>query len=207
MSKNENEVFVWKLNKSLYGLKQSGRNWNVVLDDFFTQLGFTRSNNDTCLYMKGENNPTLVLIWVDDIVIAAKTGVLMTEIKNALKDRFKMKDLGPISWFLGIQFKQTQSGISMDQSYYLLGVLERFQMSDCKPRSTPCEPKFDVGDENLISDDNSKDDIRRYREIIGSLVYAMSCTRPNLAWIVTRLSQHLNNPFRADWTALKHVHR
>ena len=130
----------------------------------------------------------------------------MTKTKKLLKDRFKMKDLGPISWFLGIQFLQTDEGISMNQSFYLLGVLERFQMSECKPRATPCEPKFDVED-GESTPENSEDDVRRYREIIGSLVYAMSCTRPDLAWIVTKLSQHLSNPSPADWTAVKHVLR
>ena len=206
---SEKEVLVWKLNKSLYGLKQSGRNWNAVLDSFFKQHGFTKSANDACLYKKGESSPIIVLIWVDDIVIAAKTGSLMTETKDLLKDRFKMKDLGPISFFLGIQFKQTERGISMNQSYYLLGVLERFQMSDCKPRSTPCEPKFDVTDmNNSEPEDNANaEDVRRYREIIGSLVYAMSCTRPDLAWVVTKLSQHLSKPTNSDWVTVKHVLR
>ena len=205
-SNDQRELLVWKLNKSLYGLKQSGRNWNAVLDSFFKQHGFTRSDNDSCLYMKGENTPILILIRVDDILVAAKTEDLLVGTKNLLKERFKMKDLGPVSWFLGIQFKQTSSGISMNQSHYLLGVLERFQMSDCKPRSTPCEPKFDVNDDSEI-DDNSSDDVRRYREIIGSLIYAMSCTRPDLAWIVTKLSQHLSKPSLSDWTAVKHVLR
>ena len=78
----DKEVLVWKLNKSLYGLKQSGRNWNAVLDSFFKQHGFEKSQNDACLYKKGENFPIIVLIWVDDIVIAAKEGSLMTETKN-----------------------------------------------------------------------------------------------------------------------------
>ena len=203
--KNNNETMVWKLKKSLYGLKQSGRNWNSLLDNFFKEHGFTRSNCDACLYMKGERYPTLVLIWVDDIVIVSKQNEMM-QTKKILKDRFKMKDLGPISWFLGIQFLQTEEGISMNQSYYLSGVLERFQMSECKPRATPCEPKFDV-EEGPSTNNNSDDDVRRYREIIGSLVYAMSCTRPDLAWIVTKLSQHLSNPSPSDWTTVKHVLR
>ena len=77
----------------------------IGMQYFFKQHGFEKSQNDACLYKKGENFPIIVLIWVDDIVIAAKEGSLMTETKNLLKERFKMKDLGAISFFLGIQFK------------------------------------------------------------------------------------------------------
>ena len=188
------EVLVWKLNKSLYGLKQSGRNWNIVLNEFFGKNGFSQSAVDACLYFqRDESNIAFIIIWVDDIVVAANSIKLMDNIKNMLKKEFKMKDLGPISWFLGIQFRQTNSGIEMNQSFYLKGILERFNMSDCKPRSTPCELKidaYDPGTDDIV--DSSND--RRYREIVGSLVYAMTCTRPDLAWIVTKLSQHLGKP-------------
>ena len=70
---------------------------------------------------------TLIVVWVDDIVIAASTETLLNSTKDMLKHRFKMKDLGPISWFLGIQFKQTPSGITMNRTFYLEGILERFK--------------------------------------------------------------------------------
>ena len=94
----------------------------------------------------------------------------------------------------------------MSQSHYLKGVLQRFNMADCKPKSTPCEVKLQAyeNEENKKSND---EDTRRYREIVGSLVYAMTCSRPHLAWIVTKLSQHLNNPTEADWITIKHVLR
>ena len=131
---------VWKLNKSLYGLKQSGRNWNCVLSKFFQQNGFKQSEVDACLYFKhGESVIIFIVIWVDDIVIAASSEKLLNDTKYLLKNKFKMKDLGPISWILGIGFKQTDDGIEMGQSYYLKGILERFNMTDCKPRSTPCQ--------------------------------------------------------------------
>ena len=59
---SKHALLVWKLKKSLYGLKQSGRNWNILLDHFFKQHGFSRSNVDACLYKRGERYPTLVLI-------------------------------------------------------------------------------------------------------------------------------------------------
>ena len=102
--------------------------------------------------------------------------------------------------------QQTSDGIEMDQSHYFKGVLERFKMSDCKPRSTPCEVKIDAYD--LTNEDITEMyDDKIYREIVGSLVYAMTCTRPDLAWVVTKLSQHLGKPNKADWMMIKHVLR
>ena len=152
---------VWRLNKLLYGLKQSGRNWNIVLDGFFQENGFAKSEVDACLYMKKiASTKIFVVVWVDDIVIAASNEELMKETKDLLKMRFKMKDLRKISWLLGIQFHQTNDAITISQSHYLKGVLERFQMIDCKPRYTPCEAKIEESDET----ENTDDDIKRYRE-------------------------------------------
>ena len=146
-----------------------------------------------------------VVVWVDDIIVAANSEKYLNETKELLKQSFKMKDLGQISWFLGIQFKQTNNGIEMSQSHYLRTILERFGMDQCKPRSTPCELKLSAYTDEI--DDECPEDERTYREIVGSLVYAMTCTRPDLSWVVTKLSQHLSRPCKADWIMLKHVFR
>ena len=91
----------------------------------------------------------------------------------------------------------------MTQSHYLKGVLKKYGMYQCKPRSTPCETKPSVVSKDGQND--VSDDLRRYREIVGSLVYAMTYTRPDLSWIVTKLPQHLANPDNSDWIMLKHV--
>ena len=197
------KLMVWKLNKSLYGLKQSGRNWNIVLTNFFKSNGLQQSKIDPCLFVD-EENATLIAIWVDDIIITASSDSLICSIKDLLKNRFKMTDLGLIKWFLGIEFEQSDKGISMCQSRYLKGVLERFDMQDCKPRTTPSELKLEDYDRPA---DNSTADITKYREMVGSLIYAMTCSRPDLAYIVTKLSQSLANPSQGDWITVKHVLR
>ena len=109
---NNNETLVWKLNKSLYGLKQSGRNWNSLLHTLFEENGLTQSKVDACLYYQMNNEKVIfVVVWVDDIIVAANSEKYLNETKELLKQSFKMKDLGQISWFLGIQFKQTNNGI------------------------------------------------------------------------------------------------
>ena len=192
---------VFKLNKSLYGLKQSGRNWNHVLNCFLLENGFVQSPVDNCVYTKHVGSGFLaMLVWVDDIIIAASNMLLMSEAKGMLKERFHMKDLGRLSYFLGIHFEQGDGFVKMNQKGYITKVLERFEMSNCKPRSTPSEQKLEFDGETLV-------DPRRYREAVGSLVYAMTCTRPDICWVVTKLSQFLVAPMKGHWIALKHVLR
>ena len=145
---------VCKLQKSIYGLKQSGRNWNIVLHNFFKDNGFTQSLHDPCIYLYNSNSEVvIVLIWVDDIVVAANSMICLNKTKDLLKMKFYMKDLGPISCFLGIRFKQVQGLIIMDQSQYLQSKLVKYGMDKAKPRSTPCELSgyvIDSSDDNQI---------------------------------------------------------
>jgi hypothetical protein len=200
---NGDEKVVYKLNKSLYGLKQSGRNWNSLLHNRLIEDNFVQSSVDPCLYTKQtENGIVMILIWVDDLIIGASNDNLMTNVKQMLKSRFKMKDLGKLSYFLGIGFEQGPVYVKMNQRKYICKMLEKFDMADCKPRYTPCEQKVDCSSESEETVDPTK-----YREVVGSLVYAMTCTRPDLSYVVTKLSQHLNRPLRSHWVAAKHVLR
>ena len=91
---------VYKLNKSLYGLNKSGRNWNHVLNSFLLEDGFVQSPVDNCVYIKHVGSGFLaMLVWVEDIIIAASNMLLMSEAKRMLNERFHMKDLGVISYF------------------------------------------------------------------------------------------------------------
>ena len=193
---------VCKLNRSLYGLKQSGRNWNQMLHKFFTSYKFTQAKCDACVYMQSRGSGViLVLIWVDDMVISASSLILMSKIKDLLKQTFRMKDMGEISWFLGIKFSRGAGYLTMNQSEYIRKKLKEFGMLNAKPRGTPCE----VGDYKVVDSDDC--DPSKYRNMVGSIIYAMTCTRPDLSWVVTKLSQHLNGPTAVDLVMVKHVFR
>ena len=199
--KGSEDVLVMKLNKSLYGLKQSGRNWNTLLHKFFVNAHFVQSNLDPCVYfLRVDENTIIVLVWVDDILLAASKYGLLLQIKNKLKSTFRMKDLGKMSVFLGMRFTQQPNYIEVDQTEYLKKILRRFDMIDCKPRSTPCEVNPAAFDSN-----NAERPLEDYRKIVGSLIYAMVCTRPDLSWVVTKLSQSLAKPSKGDWVIIKHV--
>ena len=92
----------------------------------------------------------------------------------------------------------------MSQSRYIKNILEKYGMKDCNPRTTPCEARIDANNTPI---NNTASDIRTYRGIVGSLIYAMTCSRPDLAYVVTKLSQSLEKPSEADWITVKHVLR
>ena len=89
----------------------------------------------------------------------------------------------------------------MNQKRYIGRVLERFDMSNCKPRITPYEQRMD------LSNTSDPVDPRKYREIVGSLIYLMTCTRPDLSYAVGKLSQHLSEPHQQHWVAAKYILR
>ena len=196
------EKLVYKLNKSLYGLKQSGRMWNQLLHAHFVDNGFTQCPTEHCVYTKEtDQGMILILVWVDDLILGGKNETVLNETKNMMHERFKMKDLGKLSYFLGIEFEQGDGYVRMNQKKYIEKILEKYDMIDCKPRSTPSEQKPDKGG------NQDPVDPRKYREIIGSLIYLMMATRPDICWSVTKLSQHLSNPLESHWVAAKHVLR
>ena len=186
-------------------MKQSGRNWHNVLRDHLKELNFVQSNVDPCVFVKSDDSGTTILIvWIYDIIFAASPTLLLNEIKQRLNSKFNMKDLGPLSSFLGIHFEQNEDVITMSQSQYLKKILEKFGFENCKLRGTPCETNPDVYNTDTITDEIHP---RKYRQMIGSLVYAVICTRPDLIYVVTKLSQHLSKPTSGDLLMLNHVFR
>ena len=200
---NDKERLVLRLKKSLYGLKQSGRNWNNLLDTYLQKEGFIRSVNDPCFYFKPDNEIYL-LVWVDDLLIASKCDTIK-HVKKSLEQNFKMKDLGIVSHFLGIQFEITDDEISISQSKYIETLLDRFGMQNCKPSHTPCEMKPCNHDHNCEMLDDEQ--LQMYKQIVGALIYIMTATRPDISYTITKLSQFMHNAKRCHLTMAKHTLR
>ena len=104
-NKNCNERLVYKSKKFLYGLKQSSRNWNNLLHTYLIEQNFCQSLSDVCLYTKYKDEYTIIIVWVDDILIATKCNVNMIHTKNILKQKFKMEDQGKIKYFLEFTYE------------------------------------------------------------------------------------------------------
>ena len=197
---------VMKLKKSLYGLKQSGRMWNKMFHDFLTANDFCQSKSDYCLYIKNSSNDRVYLIvWVDDIIMISNNDESAECVKNLLISKFRMKDFGKISYFLGIEFELYDGFIKMHQSKYVDKLLTKFGLSDCKYKTIPC----DHSTVNVDFNDTSPTltDPSLYRQMVGSLIYLMTCSRPDLSYVVTVLSQHMSKPTAAHLNIAKHVLR
>ena len=202
-SGENNEKLFCKLKKSLYGLKQSGRNWNNLLHNFLLSNDFEQSFADPCVYTKFVDNvKIIIIIWVDDLMIATNCDKALHDVKMSLCNRFKMKDLGILSWFLGIEFIFDKDCIRMNQWKFLERILNKFKMSDCKPKSVPCDPSIN---NEIFFDSKDLTDAKLYREIIGSLIYLMMGTRPDICYAVTKLSQFMSRPSKADLNFAKYV--
>lgn len=204
---------VCRLLRSIYGLKQASRVWNIQLHEFLIKIGFKRSNADTCLYVNAKLS-IIIAIWVDDILIAGKSAQNIANVKKQLAGAFRMKDLGQLTHFLGMRVTRTpDGGISIDQSTYIKDILARFGMEDSKAVSTPLATgtkliQTTMEDPSRSSDKSARDNVQPlYQSIVGSLMYAMLCTRPDIAYAVQQLSQFGSDPSPIHLQAAKRVLR
>jgi hypothetical protein len=154
------------LSKSLYGLKQAPRAWYTRISDFLRQLGFVTTLSDTSLFvLKQGSDMAYLLLYVDDIVLTASTPAFLRSIIDRLSAEFKMKDLGPLSFFLGVSVRRTDNGLFLSQERYAEDLLERAAMLNCKASPTPVDtkPKLSSADGELAPDPT------QYRSIAGAL--------------------------------------
>ncbi len=203
---------VCKLEKSMYGTKQAPRCWNKKINSVLAgELGFTRSDGDPCLYVKQTDEGVMMIaLYVDDLLIAARTKSQTSWIKKMLSDRFDMKDLGEAKVCLGLEITRNrqQRKLWLTQQSYMEKIVERFGMSDSKPVPTPMEePKSSTGRLEVIAEDDEDAVGAPYREAIGSLMYLMIGSRPDIAYSVGKLARFCENPKVKHWVALKRVLR
>ena len=211
MTANRSTRLTCRLNKSIYGLKQSGRMWYETLTDYLKANRFVANVQDPCLYTRGrvDNDDYAILVfWVDDIIVGGKTDTNINSVKTLLQEKFNMDDRGQLQWFLGIDFKRLNDGrYQINQQRYAEQILKRYGMAECKPASTPSGS--DTHLQKATDDEHEQVHISKfpYREIVGSLIYLMTATRPDISWSVSKLSQYLDKPGPAHVTAVKRLLR
>lgn len=203
------ERTVLKVNKSIYGLKQSPRCWYDELRLFMISIDFRPSTADPCLFIKNDgSNPCYVHVHVDDMTIAG-TRSSIQNFKTQISRRFEMEDLGEVSDILGMTIIRNRSArtLSLSQQGYVESLLKSYDMSNCKPVSTPMEPGTHLTpatDEELAEFAASG---HNYRRAVGSLNYLVQCSRPDLAFASSQLSQYLDKPGTKHWAAFWRVLR
>lgn len=203
---------VCKLNKSIYGLKQSSRVWNEELNNVLLNFGLKRSDVDQCIYYHEDKHKMLILaIYVDDVLIFANDLKLINDVKDALSTKFKMKDMGEAASILGMRITTDQEArtIKIDQSQYIKEVLARFGMDQCNPISTPIDLNQKLTAEMCPANDDDKQSMEKvpYMQAVGCLLFAAQITRPDICFAVNMLSRFSENPGKAHWNAVKRVMR
>ena len=194
------------LKKSLYGLKQSPRQWNKRFDKFMRDQEFTRSTQDQCVYIKevAENRFVYLLLYVDDMLLAAKGMDEITKLKKLLSSEFDMKDLGSAKRILGMDiFRNREAGtLQISQSEYLQKVLKKINMVDCKSSNTPLGAHFKLSAIEDALEMLNPEEIP-YSSVVGSVMYAIVGSRPDLAYRVGLVSRYMSRPGELHWEAVK----
>lgn len=204
----DNQDLVCKLNKALYGLKQAPRQWYAKIHDFLVNhLQFDCNDFDPCLYIRKTGNHILIIaLYVDDLLLIGNSLILIQKLKKSFSEKFEMKDLGPARIMLGIQIERDRVNrkLFISQKDYVEYTLQRFGMENSKSVSTP----MDKNSAKLMhtSKDDPAGDVP-YRQIVGCLIYLVTCTRPDIAFAVSKLSSYLENPENCHYMAAKRVLR
>ena len=203
---------VCRLNKSLYGLKQSPRLWSEKLTSVLEQLGFKRLESDPCVYLYVRGNiKVIVPVFVDDITLVSKDSGTLDHFVVELQYHLKLRDLGPTDYLLGIGIRRNLNShqLWINSKQYILRKLEEFGMTDCKPVGTPINPSI-----SLSKDDSPKtpDEIEAMRNVpymsaVGSLLFLALVSRPDIAYAASVLCRFNSCPGMAHWKAVKHVFR
>ncbi|GJP49260.1 hypothetical protein CLOM_g8497, partial [Closterium sp. NIES-68] len=197
---------VWQLRRPVYGLKQAPREWHAKLAATLAELGFSTSRADPSLFLRTSPSPFYILVYVDDMILITADSVELERVKRELGSRLKCKDLGELQHYLGMEITRDRAArtISLSQSHYLQQVLEWFDMARGTPQVTP----LPVG-HHLTPLTSPSSSSHPYAELIGSLMYAMVSTRPDLAYPISVLARFVGTGKHdaAHWQAAKRVLR
>ncbi|GJW83270.1 putative RNA-directed DNA polymerase [Tanacetum coccineum] len=205
--------YVCRLQKSLYGLKQAPRQWYKKFESVIGKQGYRKTSSDHCVFFQkfGDDDFIILLLYVDDMLIVGKNIGRIAQLKRDLSKSFSMKDLGPAKQIIGIRIFRDRGAkkLHISQEQYIEKVLCRFNMDKAKVVSSPLTTNFKLTDKDCPSSKKNIEKMDRvpYASAVGSLMYAMVCTRPDLAHAVGVVSRFLSNPGKKHWEAVKWIFR
>ncbi|CAM8969040.1 unnamed protein product [Rhodiola kirilowii] len=207
------ENLVCRLKKSLYGLKQAPRQWYKKFDSFMIEHGYRRTTSDHCVLVKKftDGEFIILLLYVDDMLIVGHNGDKISQLKTKLKKSFAMKDLGPAKHILGITIyrDREKNKIWLSQEKYIEKVLERFHLDKPKPLATPLASHLKLSSQLCPTSEKGKEEMLKipYASAVGSLMYSMVCTQPDITHTVSVVSRFVSNPGKEHWNARKWILR
>ena len=179
---------------------------------FNYQIGFRSSGADQCVYVKSQDgNYVYVCLYVDDMIIAAKTIREIQKVRTSLKASFRIKEIGKAKFILGMEIDHDRNGSTLviRQTRYIDDVVSRFNQEDAKAVDNPCESGLKLSKIQSPTTDVERAEMQSkpYRSLIGCLLYITTCTRPDVAYVITQLSRFLENPGKQHWKAAIRVLR
>ena len=187
------------LNKAIYGLKQAGRAWQITLFKTLTQNGLQQSKNEPCIWFQESKKKFIMIgVYVDDLIVTGNDEEKMKYISETLHKNYKMKDLGQVKKFLGIEITKFKNKISLTQKSYIHETIKKFRQENCKPEPTPT-----IGGD--MSDGNIAENNLPIREALGALMFIANATRPDISYIVNKLSRHVSTPTAQLWKGIQRV--
>ena len=194
-----------RLRKALYGLKQSPRIWSNTLASYLKEHDFLPLDADQSVFSNGK---VIIAIYVDDLLIAGPDKKFIRQAKEALHKRFQMTDIGPLAYYLGmgVTRDRQQRTLHLSQKAYLEKVIRDHGMWESNAMSTPMDSntRLTASDAEYTCPPDEK---LRYQSAVGSLMYAMLGTRPDIAYAVSAVSRYASNPNSSHWTAVKRIFR
>ncbi|GJT64928.1 zinc finger, CCHC-type containing protein [Tanacetum coccineum] len=192
---------VCKLKKSLYGLKQAPKQWHDKFDKSILSNGFTHNSSDRCIYSKFTKDYGVILcLYVDDILIVGTNIEGINETKKFLSSCFQMKDMNEVDTILGIKVKRHSGGYALNQCHYIDKIIDKFQHLNIEEANTPYESSC-----KLVENNGRVVAQIEYASAIGCLMYATHCTRPDIAYVVCKLSRYTSNPSQDHWKAIGRI--
>ena len=204
---------IWRLLKSIYGLKQASRVWYRLLRKVLESLGFTRSEFDHALFIFNRTWGSslvhcLLTMHVDNGLAGSNSDDFLSFIKSEIDKRFGIKDLGPLKTFVGIQFERDHLAreIWIHQEMYIDSLLAEHDLTSCNAVVTPLDPSFPLGREEATYPmiDNLT---HAFQHLIGSLLFLQLCSRPDISFAVLLLSQFCSAPLPRHYAVARRVLR
>jgi hypothetical protein len=194
---------VYKLEKALYGLKQAPRAWYERLTDFLLGLGFNRGDGDRTLFvLRKSSDICIAQIYVDDIVFGSTNKSTLDKFVESMTGTFEMSMIGELNYFLGLQVKQLENGIFLNQEKYARNLVKRFELQESKPCKTPMSSSVKITKDGT----GSNVDPTLYRSMIGSLLY-LSASRPDIMFSVCVCARYQADPKQSHLIAVKRILR
>jgi hypothetical protein len=207
---------VYRLRKALYGLKQAPKEWNEELGSHLISQGFSRTASDDALYVRWEGKGFSFLpVWVDDLLVIADTEARAEGVKEMLASKYRIKDLGEVSTYLGMQVRRDREAgwMTLSLERYILGLAERYSdlLEGSSTVQTPFAPDIlhRIRNGGWTREEAERVPPERYLSVVGSLMYAATATRPDLSFTVSTLAQASSDPrvihMRAAVRALRYL--